>query len=70
VLTQPVEIGNQVITVGVSLGVAVADESNTLAPEQLLNVADKALYRAKAGSSDYVLASSFAHDTPAPREDG
>ncbi|WP_339842632.1 diguanylate cyclase [uncultured Halopseudomonas sp.] len=70
VLTQPVEIGNQVITVGVSLGVAVADVSNTLAPEQLLNIADKALYRAKAGSSDYVLASSFAHDAPAPREDG
>lgn len=66
-LTQPMEIAENSFTIGVSLGVAVAvavaDATNTLTPEQLLPLADKALYQAKSREVSYVLASKLEADS-------
>tara|TARA_R110001592_G_scaffold108031_3_gene302235 strand:- start:11551 stop:11964 length:414 start_codon:yes stop_codon:yes gene_type:complete len=62
-LTQPMEIGGNSFIVGVSLGIAVADATNTLTPEQLLHLADKALYQAKSREVSYVLASKLGADS-------
>jgi len=61
-LTQPMEIAGNSFTIGVSLGIAVADATNTLAPDQLLHLADRALYQAKSREVSYVLASTLEVD--------
>lgn len=46
-LTQPIDIGHHVVTVGASIGVALSSEHG-INPNALITLADKAMYRAKA----------------------
>ena len=60
---QPIDIEGDTYNIGISLGVAVASASSTLAPEQLLHLADKALYRAKSSGVGYFLASKLTAES-------
>ena len=46
---RPVDIGGQEVRIGVSVGVAVAEVADCLAPDDLLRQADLAMYEAKDG---------------------
>ncbi|NNE75215.1 MAG: EAL domain-containing protein [Acidimicrobiales bacterium] len=51
-LAEPMEIGGQRLQMGASIGLAVADGSEPLSPDDLLRDADSAMYRAKRSGGD------------------
>jgi diguanylate cyclase (GGDEF)-like protein len=56
ILTQPLNVDSRHYTLGVSVGIAIYPD-HTTAPEQLLSLADSAMYQAKqAGGNQYRLA--------------
>jgi len=50
-LAEPIRIGDQQMTVGISIGIAICEgsQADSLRAEQLVSQADVAMYRAKAG---------------------
>jgi diguanylate cyclase (GGDEF)-like protein/PAS domain S-box-containing protein len=59
-LSQPVVLAGRVVIPQASIGIAVANPSDPIQPEQLLHNADQAMYRAKVGGKNSL--AFFNHD--------